>query len=38
VSGPAGVTFTTDPADADVNVGSDGNASAAFTLTGITVQ
>jgi hypothetical protein len=38
VSGPAGVAFTTDPANADVNVGSDGNASAAFTLTGITVQ
>jgi hypothetical protein len=38
ISGPSGITFTTDPADADVELSSGGSASAAFTLTGITVQ
>jgi hypothetical protein len=38
VSGPAGVTFTTDPADADVTVGSNGSASAMFKVTSISVE
>ena len=38
VSGPAGVTFTTDPASANVTVSSSGSASAAFTLTGVSVE
>ena len=38
VSGPAGVTFVTDPADANVTVGSSGDVSAAFTLTSISVE
>lgn len=33
ISGPIGVTFTTDPASANVTVGSNGSASAAFKLT-----
>jgi hypothetical protein len=38
VSGPSGVTFATDPASADVTVGSSGGASAAFTLTGASAE
>jgi hypothetical protein len=38
VSGPSGVTFATDPASADVTVGSSGSASAAFTLTSASVE
>lgn len=38
VSGPAGVTFTTDPANADAEVGSNGSVSAAFTLTSASAQ
>lgn len=38
VAGPEGVTLTTDPADAEVTVGSAGSSSAAFTLTGASVE
>jgi hypothetical protein len=38
VAGPAGVTFATDPASANITVGSGGSASAAFTLTSASVQ
>ena len=38
VSGPAGVTFTTDPANADAQVGSSGSVSAAFKLTSVSVE
>ena len=38
VSGPSGVTFTTDPASAPVTVSSGGSASAAFTLTSASAQ
>ncbi|HET7621596.1 MAG TPA: DUF4382 domain-containing protein [Gemmatimonadaceae bacterium] len=38
IAGPAGVTFATDPASANITVGSGGSASAAFTLTSASVQ
>lgn len=38
VSGPSGVTFTTDPTSVDVTVGSSGGASAAFTLTSASAE
>lgn len=38
VSGPAGVTCTTDPASANVTVGSGGSTSAAFELTTVSAE
>lgn len=38
VTGPSGVTFATDPASANITVGSGGSASAAFTLTSASAQ